>query len=77
MKDESTVDSRQSTVSVELNETCARLLAKLCVELNAEDDPAGIVSQALGLLELVQRTKKHGGRLCFENERGELTEVFI
>jgi len=62
------------TVTVELNHTLAELLAKLCVELET-DDPAGVLSRALGLLEMVQRTKRHGGRLCFVNERGDVADV--
>jgi hypothetical protein len=65
---------RQDPVTIELNYTLAQLLAKLCVELGT-DDPAGVMSRALGLLELVQRTKRHGGRLCFVNERGETADV--
>jgi len=63
-------------VTLELNDTLAELVAKLCVELDT-DDPADVISRALGLLEMVQRTRKHGGRLCFENERGELAEVAV
>jgi hypothetical protein len=62
------------TVRIELNATLAQLLAKLCVELGT-DEPGGVVSRALGLLELVQRTKRQGGRLCFVNERGEISDV--
>ena len=61
-------------VMVELNHTLAELLARLCVELET-DDPTGVMSRALGLLEMVSRTKKHGGRLCFVNERGEMSDV--
>ena len=61
-------------VTVELNHTLAELLAKLCVELGT-DDPAGVLSRALGLLEMVQRTKRQGGRLCFVNERGDVADV--
>jgi hypothetical protein len=64
----------QGTVSVELNHTLAQLLARLCVELGT-DDPGGVISRALGLLEMVQRTKRQGGRLCFVNERGETSDV--
>ena len=63
-------------VTVELNDTLAQLLAKLCVELGT-DEPGDVLSRALGLLEMVSRTKKHGGRLCFVNERGELAEVAV
>ena len=33
------------------------------------------MSRALGLLEMVQRTKRQGGRLCFVNERGDTADV--
>jgi hypothetical protein len=62
------------TVTIELNHTLAELLARLCVELDT-DDPAGILSRALGLLDLVQHTRRHGGRLCFVNERGDVADV--
>ena len=61
-------------VTVELNHTLAELLAKLCVELDT-DDAVGVMSRALGLLELVQRTRRQGGRLCFVNERGDVADV--
>jgi hypothetical protein len=63
-------------VTVELNHTLAELLARLCVELDT-DDPADVLSRALGLLEMVQRTKRHGGRLCFVNERGDVADVAL
>jgi pimeloyl-CoA synthetase len=62
------------SVTVELNHTLAELLARLCVELGT-DDATGVMSRALGLLEMVQHTKRHGGRLCFVNERGDLADV--
>ncbi len=61
-------------VSIELNRTLAELLARLCVELDT-DDAVGVLSRAVGLLDMVQRTKRQGGRLCFENERGEISDV--
>ena len=61
-------------VTVELNRTLAELLARLCVELGTEDY-AGVLSRALGLLEMAQRTRRQGGRLCFVNERGETADV--
>ena len=64
------------TVSVELNNTLAELLARLCVELGT-DDATGVLSRALGLLEMVQHTKRRGGRLCFVNERGDLADVVV
>jgi pimeloyl-CoA synthetase len=62
------------SVTVELNNTLAELLAKLCVELETED-ATGVLSRALGLLEMVQRTKRQGGRLCFINEHGNVADV--
>jgi hypothetical protein len=59
---------------VTLNRTAAELLARLCVELGT-DDPSGVVIRALGLLDLAQRTRRQGGRLLFENERGDAAEV--
>ena len=35
------------TVSIELNNTAAQLLASLCLELGTED-PSGVLSRALG-----------------------------
>ena len=63
-------------VTVELNHTLAELLARLCVELET-DDAVGVMSRALGLLDLAQRTKRQGGRLCFVNERGDAADVVI
>jgi hypothetical protein len=63
-------------VTIELNNTLAQLLAKLCVELETEDY-ADVISRALGLLEMVQRTRRHGGRLCFINERGETADIAV
>jgi hypothetical protein len=63
-------------ITVELNDTLAQLMAKLCVELGT-DDPADVMSRALGLLDMVQHTRRHGGRLCFVNERGEQSDVAV
>jgi hypothetical protein len=63
-------------ITVELNHTLAELLAKLCVELDT-DDPADVMSRALGLLEMVQHTKRQGGRLCFVNSRGDMADVAL
>jgi hypothetical protein len=62
------------TVTVELNHTLAELLARLCVELET-DDYSGVLSRALGLLDMVQHTRRQGGRLCFINQRGEVADV--
>jgi pimeloyl-CoA synthetase len=61
-------------VTIELNHTLAELLARLCVELET-DDPTGVMSRALGLLDLVQHTRRQGGRLCFINQRGDVADV--
>jgi hypothetical protein len=34
-----------------------------------------VMSRALGLLDMVQHTRRRGGRLCFVNERGDLADV--
>jgi hypothetical protein len=62
------------TVSVELNRTAAELLARLCIELGTED-ATGVISRALGLLEMAQRARRQGGSLCFINEHGETSDV--
>jgi pimeloyl-CoA synthetase len=62
------------SVTIELNRTLAELLARLCVELDTED-VTGVMSRALGLLDMVQHTKRQGGRLCFINERGDVADV--
>ena len=64
------------TVVVELNRTAAELLARLCVELET-DEPTGVMSRALGLLDLAQQTKRRGGRLCFINKQGDVSDVMF
>lgn len=63
-------------VAIELNNTAAQLLAKLCVELDTADAGA-VLSRALGLLEMSLRAKRRGERLCFINERGEAADVVL
>jgi hypothetical protein len=63
-------------MTVELNQTLAELLAKLCVELDTED-PSDVLSRALGLLEMVHRAKRQGTRLCLVNERGEMGDIAV
>ena len=63
-------------MTIELNQTLAELLARLCIEIGTED-PSDVMSRALGLLEMVHRTKRQGGRLCFVNERGEMGDVAV
>ena len=64
------------TIAIELNNTCAQLLAKLCVELET-DDVQAVLSRALGLLEMSLFAKRRGDRLCFINEHGEAADVVI
>ena len=63
-------------MTIELNATAAQLLARLCVEMNT-DDPSGVVNRALGLLEMVQRTKRQGGSLQLVNEHGDVADVVV
>ena len=63
-------------VSIELNATLAELLAKLCAEMETEDY-RDVLSRALGLLDMVQRTKRQGGRLVFMNEHGNTADVVV
>ena len=63
-------------MTIELNQTLAELIAKLCVELGT-DDPSDVMSRALGLLEMVHHTKRRGARLCFINDRGEVSDVAV
>jgi hypothetical protein len=63
-------------VSIELNATLAELLAKLCIELETEDY-RDVLSRALGLLDMAQRTKRQGGRLVFVNEHGNTADVVV
>ncbi len=64
------------SVQIELNNTAAQLLARLCAEMGS-DDPSGVVSRALGLLDMSLRSKRQGGRLCFMNEHGEISDVVL
>ena len=65
----------KAPIAIELNPPLAELLAKLCVEMETEDY-LGVLSRALGLLDLAQKSRRTGGgRLCFVNERGEAAEV--
>lgn len=64
------------TVQVELNNTAAQLLASLCVELGT-DDATGVLSRALGVLDLCVRSKSKGSSVCIINERGERSEVVV
>jgi hypothetical protein len=63
-------------VQIELNATLAELLTKLCVDLDTEDY-RDVLSRALGLLDMVHRTKRQGGRLVFVNEHGNTADVVV
>ena len=43
--------------------------------VDGTEDATGVLSRALGLLEMVQHSKRHGGRLCFVNDRGDVADV--
>jgi len=64
------------SVQIELNATLAELLAKLCVDLETEDY-RDVLSRALGLLDMVHRTKRQGGRLVFINAHGNTADVVV
>jgi hypothetical protein len=73
-----TMNPGREPVQLTINSTAAQLLARLCVELGVEGgtaDPSQVIVRALGLFEMAQRQKRHGGRLVFVNERGEESEV--
>jgi hypothetical protein len=61
-------------VTVQLNNTAAQLLAKLCADLDTED-AIGVISRALGVLDMCVQTKRGGGRVCYINDRGETADV--
>ncbi len=63
-------------VSIELNNTAAQLLASLCIELET-DDAIGVLSRALGILDLCVRSKAKGASVCIINDRGEAAEVVV
>ena len=63
-------------VTIELNHTLAELLARLCVELET-DDYGDVLSRALGLLDMVQHTKRQGGRLVFMHANGNTADVVV
>ena len=63
-------------VSVQVNNTAAQLLASLCVQMETED-VNDVISRALGLLDLSIKTKSKGGRLCFINEHGDVSDVVV
>jgi hypothetical protein len=64
----------QGPVQVVLNATAAKLLIRLA-EGMGESDPSVVVRRALGLLEMANHARRQGGRVLFENARGELSEV--
>ncbi len=63
-------------VAIELNNTAAQLLASLCAELGT-DDAVGVLSRALGILDLCVRSKAKGASVCIVNEHGESAEVVV
>ncbi|HJZ88459.1 MAG TPA: hypothetical protein VKN99_24975 [Polyangia bacterium] len=68
------MDPRSGPVQVPLNATAAQLLAKLAADLGT-DDATGVLSRALGLLDLVLHAKRTGKRLCLLDADGHMTDV--
>ncbi len=64
------------TISIELNRTAAELLANLCVRMGT-DDAVGVVSRALGVMDMIDRSKKKGARLVLVNALGEQSDVVV
>ena len=58
------VNQRPSPVQVQLGGTMGLLLLRLMQELGTEDG-GGVLSRALGLLDLALRARRDGRELCF------------
>ena len=69
-------DPRKPGVDVRLNGTLADLLVRMCGELGT-DDATGVLSRALGLLDLAVRAKAKGQRLCVVDDGGNATAVMF
>ena len=67
-------EQRRPGVDVRLNGKLAELLARMCVDLGT-DDVNGVVSRALGLLDLALRCKQKGQRVCVVDGEGNATAV--
>jgi hypothetical protein len=72
----SEVGPQRPGVDVRLNGTLAELLVRLCAELGT-DDATGVVSRALGLMDLAIRSKQKGQRLCVVDGAGNATAVMF
>jgi hypothetical protein len=71
------VDPRTGSVQVPLNATAAQLLAKLAADLGT-DDAAGVLSRALGLLDMALHAKRTGKRLVLiDDEHNSAIEVVV
>ena len=69
------MDEPIEPVQVKIGGTSARLLVKLCEDLRTED-ATGVLSRALGLLDLVQHAKRNGKRLVLLDEAtGRMQDV--
>jgi hypothetical protein len=67
-------EQRRPGVEVRLNGTLAELLARMCVDLGT-DDATGVISRALGLMDLAMRCKQKGQRVCVVDGEGNATAV--
>jgi len=67
-------EPRRPGVDVRLNGKLAELLARMCVDLGT-DDATGVISRALGLMDLALRCKQKGQRVCVVDGEGNATAV--
>ncbi len=71
------MDPRKPSIDVRLNGTLADLLVRLAADLKT-DDATGVMSRALGLLDLALQSKRKGRRICVvDDATGSLTDVVI
>ncbi|MFO0573466.1 MAG: hypothetical protein U1A78_05680 [Polyangia bacterium] len=66
---------RPQPVTVQINGTAALLLLRLMEQLGTEDG-GGVISRALGLLELAVRARREGRALCLiDRKTGASSDV--
>jgi hypothetical protein len=61
-------DDRPQPVQVQINGTAGLLLLGLMEQLGTEDG-GGVISRALGLLDLALRARREGKSLCFVDRK--------
>lgn len=68
-------NERPAPVQVQVGGTAGLLLLRLMQELKTEDG-GGVISRALGLLDLALRARRHGQKLCLiDPATGHRSEV--